>query len=109
SSSTSRTIRSLRSSWSFWILLSAATTTPTFIHQLRKPSISLTPADLEMDEDMGPDKQAQSSDDEDIGSTYILKVDLRQDWWKPLEEERPATPKPAWSISSSDVPVPMNN
>nr|GFA21709.1 hypothetical protein [Tanacetum cinerariifolium] len=28
-----------------------------------RPSISLTPADLEMDEDMGPDEQAQLSDD----------------------------------------------
>nr|GEW53130.1 hypothetical protein [Tanacetum cinerariifolium] len=41
-----------------------------------RPSISLTPTDLEMDEDM---------------------------------EERPATPEPTWSISSSDVPVPPNN
>nr|GEZ16504.1 histone deacetylase 14 [Tanacetum cinerariifolium] len=32
------------------------------------PFISLTPADLEMDEDMAPDEQAQSSDDEDIGN-----------------------------------------
>nr|GEX35408.1 hypothetical protein [Tanacetum cinerariifolium] len=47
-----------------------------------RPSISLTLADLEMDEDM--------------------------DWWKPLEEERPAMPEPAWSIPSSDVPVPPN-
>nr|GFB43284.1 hypothetical protein [Tanacetum cinerariifolium] len=30
-------------------------------------------------------------------------------WWKPFEEERPTTPKPAWSIHSSDVPVPTNN
>nr|GEV26747.1 hypothetical protein [Tanacetum cinerariifolium] len=73
------------------------------------PSISLTPADLEIDEDMGPDEQAQLSDDEDIGSAYIPKVNLRQDWWKPLEEEQPATPEPAWSIPSSDVPVPPNN
>nr|GEW52449.1 monodehydroascorbate reductase [Tanacetum cinerariifolium] len=108
-SSTSRIIQSFRSSWSFWILLSAATTTFTFIHQSRKPSISLTPADLEMDEDMGPDEQAQSSDDEDIGSTHIPKVNLRQEWWKPLEEERPATSEPAWSIPSSDAPVPTNN
>nr|GEX69675.1 reverse transcriptase domain-containing protein [Tanacetum cinerariifolium] len=35
--------------------------------------------------------------------------DLRQDWWKPLEEERPATPEPTWSIPLSDVPVPKNN
>nr|GEW95967.1 monodehydroascorbate reductase [Tanacetum cinerariifolium] len=33
-----------------------------------RPFISLTPADLEMDEDMGPDEQAQLSNDEDIGS-----------------------------------------
>nr|GFA28020.1 histone deacetylase 14 [Tanacetum cinerariifolium] len=32
-----------------------------------------------------------------------------QDWWKPFEEERPATPETAWSISSSDMPVPTNN
>nr|GEV72420.1 hypothetical protein [Tanacetum cinerariifolium] len=49
-----------------------------------RPSISLTPADLEMDEDMGPDDQAQLSDDEDIE-------------------------KPAWSIPSSDAHVPPNN
>nr|GEX27794.1 hypothetical protein [Tanacetum cinerariifolium] len=48
-----------------------------------RPSISLTPADLEINKDM--------------------------DWWKPFEEERPATPEPAWSIRSSDVPVPTNN
>nr|GFA87942.1 hypothetical protein [Tanacetum cinerariifolium] len=73
------------------------------------PSISLTPADLEMDKDIAPDEQAQLSDDEDIGSAHILTVNLRQGWWKPFEEERPATPKPAWSIRSSDVPVLMNN
>nr|GEU29606.1 hypothetical protein [Tanacetum cinerariifolium] len=38
------------------------------------PSISLTPADLEMDEDMALDEQVQSSDDEDIGSAHILKA-----------------------------------
>nr|GEY85557.1 hypothetical protein [Tanacetum cinerariifolium] len=54
-------------------------------------------------------QETQSSDDEDIGSAHIPKVNLRQDWWKPLEEERPATPEPAWSISSSDMPIPTNN
>nr|GEW76147.1 retrovirus-related Pol polyprotein from transposon TNT 1-94 [Tanacetum cinerariifolium] len=73
------------------------------------PSISLTPADLEMDEDVGLDEQAQSSDDENIGSAHIPKVNLRQDWWKSFENERPATPEPAWSIWSSDVPIPTNN
>nr|GEW38776.1 hypothetical protein [Tanacetum cinerariifolium] len=65
--------------------------------------ISLTPADLEMDEDMAPGEQAQSSDDEDIGSAHIPTVNLRQGWWKPFEEERPTTSEPAWSIRSSDV------
>nr|GEU85631.1 retrovirus-related Pol polyprotein from transposon TNT 1-94 [Tanacetum cinerariifolium] len=37
-----------------------------------RPSISLTHADLEMHADMAPDEQAQSSDDEDIGSAHIL-------------------------------------
>nr|GFA50830.1 hypothetical protein [Tanacetum cinerariifolium] len=74
-----------------------------------RPSISLTPVDLQMDEDMALDEQAQSSDDEDIKSAHIPKVNLRQDWWKPLKEERPATPEPAWSIPSSDLPVPTNN
>nr|GEX06410.1 monodehydroascorbate reductase [Tanacetum cinerariifolium] len=74
-----------------------------------RPSISLTPADLQIDEDMAPDEQAQSSDDEDIRNAILPKVNLRQDWWKPLKEEQPATSEPAWSISSSDVPVPTNN
>nr|GEX56306.1 E-beta-farnesene synthase [Tanacetum cinerariifolium] len=74
-----------------------------------RPSISLTPTDLEIDEDLGLDEQAQSSDDEEIGIAHIPKVNLRQDWWKPFEEERPTTLKPAWSIRSSDVPVLTNN
>nr|GEW53635.1 hypothetical protein [Tanacetum cinerariifolium] len=43
------------------------------------PSVSLTHADLKMDDDMAPDAQAQSSDDEDIRNAYIPKVNLRQD------------------------------
>nr|GFC45218.1 hypothetical protein [Tanacetum cinerariifolium] len=74
-----------------------------------RPSISLTLADLEMDEDMASDEQAQSSDDEDVGSAHISTVNLRQGWWKPFEEERPTTSEPTWSIRSSDVPVPTNN
>ncbi|GJY39181.1 hypothetical protein Tco_0425545 [Tanacetum coccineum] len=51
-----------------------------------------------------------SSDDEDIGNTHIPKVNLKQDWWKPLsKEDSPDTPEPAWSILSSDLPVSMNN
>nr|GEU85456.1 hypothetical protein [Tanacetum cinerariifolium] len=63
----------------------------------------------EDDDDVAPDAQAQSFDDEDIGNAHIPKVNLRQDWWKPLEEEIPATPEPAWSILSSDVPVLKNS
>ncbi|GJR28609.1 hypothetical protein Tco_0704951 [Tanacetum coccineum] len=63
-----------------------------------------------MDADSAPDKQVHSSNDEDIGNDHIPKVNLKQDWWKPLpEEDRPATPEPAWSIPSSDLPIPMNN
>nr|GEV39253.1 hypothetical protein [Tanacetum cinerariifolium] len=50
-------------------------------------------------------QETQLSDDEDIRSAHVPKVNLRQDWWKPLEEERPAMPKPAWSIPSSDAPT----
>nr|GEU31430.1 hypothetical protein [Tanacetum cinerariifolium] len=37
------------------------------------------------------------------------KVNLQQNWWKPLEEDRPATPEPAWSIPSFDLHVLTNN
>nr|GFA44643.1 hypothetical protein [Tanacetum cinerariifolium] len=73
------------------------------------PPPSTSHENLEMDEDTSLDEQAQLSDDEDIESSHIPKVNLRHDWWKPLEEERPATPEPAWSIPSSDAPVPPNN
>ncbi|GKE60764.1 hypothetical protein Tco_1511131 [Tanacetum coccineum] len=39
----------------------------------------------------------------------IPTVNLRQSWWKPLTEDRPATPEPAWSIPSSALTVPTNN
>nr|GFA45879.1 hypothetical protein [Tanacetum cinerariifolium] len=74
-----------------------------------KPSVSSTPKDLYMDDDMVRDAQAYSSDDEDIENDHILNVNLRQDWWKPLEKDIPATPEPAWSIPSSDVPIPKSN
>nr|GEW81935.1 hypothetical protein [Tanacetum cinerariifolium] len=70
-----------------------------------KPLVSLTPEDLDMDEAMGPNEQAQLSDEEDIGSAHIPTVNLRKGWWKLFEEERPTTPEPAWSIRSSDVPT----
>nr|GEZ07819.1 hypothetical protein [Tanacetum cinerariifolium] len=72
-------------------------------------SVSSTPADLHMDDDMVPEAHVHLSDDEDIGNAHIPKVNLRQDWWKPLEEDRPATPEPAWFIPLFDLPVSKNN
>nr|GEV73866.1 hypothetical protein [Tanacetum cinerariifolium] len=73
------------------------------------PSVSSIPEYLHMDDDMAPNAQVHSSDDEDIENAHIPKVNLWQDWWKPLEEDRPATPEPVWSNPSSDMPVPKNN
>ncbi|GKC46802.1 hypothetical protein Tco_1064524, partial [Tanacetum coccineum] len=52
-----------------------------------KPSVSSIPKDLHMDADSAPDEQVHSSDDEDIGNDHIPKVNLKQDWWKPLPKE----------------------
>nr|GEX23135.1 hypothetical protein [Tanacetum cinerariifolium] len=59
------------------------------------------------DDDMAPDAQVYSFDDEDIENAHIPKVNLRQVWWKPLEEDRPATLEPVWSIPSSKMPYQM--
>nr|GEU56264.1 hypothetical protein [Tanacetum cinerariifolium] len=73
------------------------------------PPSSTRQKDLHMDDDTAPDEQVHSSDDEDIRNAQIPKVNLQQDWWKPLKEDRPATPEPAWSIPSSDLPILTNN
>nr|GEV72210.1 retrovirus-related Pol polyprotein from transposon TNT 1-94 [Tanacetum cinerariifolium] len=52
-----------------------------------RPSISLTPADLEMDEDMGPNEQAQFLDDEDIWSAHIPKASALASNYSPPPEE----------------------
>ncbi|GKG11328.1 hypothetical protein Tco_0342728, partial [Tanacetum coccineum] len=72
-----------------------------------KPSISSIPEELHMDYDMTHDEQVQSSGNEDIGHDHIPTVYLRKNWWKPLTEDKPATPEPAWSIPLSDLHVPM--
>ncbi|GJW94336.1 retrovirus-related pol polyprotein from transposon TNT 1-94 [Tanacetum coccineum] len=70
----------------------------------------LSPTDSLMQDDSIPDKQVHLSDDEDSGNDHLPKADSKQDWWKPLpEEERPATPKPAWTIPSSNVSDIENN
>nr|GEU66342.1 ACT domain-containing protein ACR9-like [Tanacetum cinerariifolium] len=66
------------------------------------PPLSINQEYLHMDNDMAPDAQVHSSDDEDIENAHIPKVNLWKDWWKPLEEDRPATLEPAWSIPSYD-------
>ncbi|GJV91826.1 hypothetical protein Tco_1539639 [Tanacetum coccineum] len=53
-------------------------------------------------------EQAYSSGDE-VGRDHIPTVNLRQSWWKPLTENRPATPEPAWTIPSSDLSMPTHN
>ncbi|GJY27465.1 hypothetical protein Tco_0403232 [Tanacetum coccineum] len=83
----------------------AWTTTDTRL----KPSFLSIPEELHMDDDTTPDEQVQSSGDEDIGHDHIPTVNLRLNWWKPLTEDRPATPEPAWSIPSSYLPVLVNN
>ncbi|GJV30470.1 hypothetical protein Tco_1386918 [Tanacetum coccineum] len=89
---------------------SAEYTAWTTINTRLKPYVSSIPEDLHMDVDSAPDEQVHWFDDEDIGNDYIPKVNLKQDWWKPLpEEDRPVIPEPAWSIPSSDLPVLMNN
>ncbi|GKA82775.1 hypothetical protein Tco_0789523, partial [Tanacetum coccineum] len=69
---------------------SAWTTTDTRI----KPSITTIPDDLYMDDETTADEQAYSSGEE-VGRDHIPTVNLRQSWWKPLTEDRPATPEPA--------------
>nr|GEU54936.1 hypothetical protein [Tanacetum cinerariifolium] len=65
------------------------------------PSSSKTTASAEY--------QAWMTTDIRLRPAQIPKVNLRQDWWNLLKEERHATPDPAWSIMSSDVPILMNN
>ncbi|GJU17760.1 hypothetical protein Tco_1145726 [Tanacetum coccineum] len=74
-----------------------------------KLSISPIPEELHMGDDSTADEQAYSSSGEDVGRDHIPTVNLRQSWWKPITEDRPATPEPAWSIPSSDLTVPTNN
>ncbi|GJY74535.1 hypothetical protein Tco_0478966 [Tanacetum coccineum] len=69
-----------------------------------KPSITQIPDDplLGMKE-YTVDVQVLSSDDE-VGRDHVPTVNLSKSWWKPLTEDRPSTPEPAWTIPSSDRP-----
>ncbi|GJV60237.1 hypothetical protein Tco_1466337 [Tanacetum coccineum] len=69
-----------------------------------------SPTESLMHDDSTPDEQVQSSDDEDTRNDQKPEADTRKDWWKPLpEEERPATPEPAWTILPSNVSDVENN
>ncbi|GKF27948.1 hypothetical protein Tco_0094290, partial [Tanacetum coccineum] len=66
--------------------------------------------DVFMHEESDFEAQDMVFDDEDIGSRHIPRVNLNQDWFKPLsEDERPATLEPAWSIPSSSLHIPIHN
>ncbi|GJV98050.1 hypothetical protein Tco_1549627 [Tanacetum coccineum] len=69
-----------------------------------------SPSDDLMHDDSIPKEHVHLSDDEDYRNDHLPKDNVRKDWWKPLpEEERPATPKPAWTIPSSNVSNVKNN
>ncbi|GKD76192.1 hypothetical protein Tco_1334474 [Tanacetum coccineum] len=71
-----------------------------------EPSASSIPEDVFMHEESNFESQDMVSDDEDICSRHVPRVNLNQDWFKPLfKDERPATPEPAWSIPSSSLPM----
>ncbi|GJX98529.1 hypothetical protein Tco_0355548 [Tanacetum coccineum] len=77
---------------------------------LPPPSIDLSPTDYLMQDDSIPEEQVLLPNDEDSENDHQPKVDLEKDWSKPLpEEERPSTPKPAWTIPSSNKSDVANN
>ncbi|GJU73593.1 hypothetical protein Tco_1264998 [Tanacetum coccineum] len=69
-----------------------------------EPSASSIPEDVFMHEESDFEAQDMVFDDEDIGSRHVPRVNLNQDWFKPLsEDERPATPEPACKESQSSA------
>ncbi|GKB47034.1 hypothetical protein Tco_0897787 [Tanacetum coccineum] len=77
-----------------------------------KPSMSPIPEELHMGDDSTADEHAFSNRVVKTLAESIFccpTVNLRQSWWKPITEDRPATPEPAWSIPSSDLTFPTNN
>ncbi|GKE18661.1 hypothetical protein Tco_1426238 [Tanacetum coccineum] len=70
----------------------------------------LSPTDYLMQDDSILEEHVHLSDDEGSENDHQPKADSRKDWWKPLlEEERPATPEPAWTIPSSNNSDVVNN
>ncbi|GKD17409.1 retrovirus-related pol polyprotein from transposon TNT 1-94, partial [Tanacetum coccineum] len=70
----------------------------------------LSPNDSLMQDDSIPEEQVYLSNDEDSKTDHQSKANSRKDWWKPLpEEERLVTPKPTWTIPSSNKSDVANN
>nr|GEV02686.1 hypothetical protein [Tanacetum cinerariifolium] len=66
--------------------------------------------DYLIQDDSIPDEQVHFYNDENFGNDHLSKADSKKDWWKLLpEKERPATPKPAWTIPFSNVSDIDNN
>ncbi|GKA41802.1 hypothetical protein Tco_0734462 [Tanacetum coccineum] len=61
-------------------------------------------------EDVSMPDTTHPSDSKDTNSAHLQKIKPRPEWLKPiLEEYRPATPEPDWSIPTNDLPKPENN
>ncbi|GKB81786.1 hypothetical protein Tco_0948681 [Tanacetum coccineum] len=65
----------------------------TMIDTRLKLYVSPIPDELHMDDDTTVDEQSYLSSGEDVGRDHIPTVNLRQSWWKPITEDRPATPE----------------
>ncbi|GJV90752.1 putative ribonuclease H-like domain-containing protein [Tanacetum coccineum] len=70
---------------------------------LPPPSSPTTNQDAFMHEESDVEAQDLMFDDEDIGSRHIPKVNLNQEWFKPISaKERPMTPEPAWNVCKNN-------
>ncbi|GKC86286.1 hypothetical protein Tco_1142003, partial [Tanacetum coccineum] len=80
---------------------------PLLHHSLQQP---IQMINVFMHEESDFEAQDMVSDDEDIGSRHVPRVNLNQDWFKPLsKDERLETYEHGWSIPSSSLPVPIHN
>ncbi|GJS64153.1 hypothetical protein Tco_0678717 [Tanacetum coccineum] len=61
-------------------------------------------------EDIPIPDSANISDSEDTDSAHLPKIKQMPKWLKPIpDDERPATPEPAWVIPTSHIPDAVNN
>nr|GEZ76481.1 hypothetical protein [Tanacetum cinerariifolium]GEZ76494.1 hypothetical protein [Tanacetum cinerariifolium] len=69
-----------------------------------RPSISMTLADLQMDDDMAPNSQAQPFDDEDIGNAHIPK----NNWASTLASTYSPPPEDSLLAHTGDIAMFMD-